>query len=253
MPLNVTRWVTTLRSQPAVEHDAAPQAATANMSSTRPPWRLLAVMALLLAAPAAVIIDCPLARWCHDDNCPRLARDFLGLCELFGHGLGLVVIALAIHQLDPLRRRVLPLVIGAALGSGLTANVIKLLVNRTRPRCFDFDTGVWASFAGWFPLLSAGSGGQSFPSAHVATAAGLAVALTWLYPAGRNFFLILVFLVACQRLEASSHYLSDVLVGAAVGFLIGATILRLGGRGVDALEAGMVAPSGGKRRAPAVG
>ncbi|OHB82184.1 MAG: hypothetical protein A2W31_12290 [Planctomycetes bacterium RBG_16_64_10] len=187
---------------------------------------LLIVAALLLAAPVALTADCAIARWCLAGHCPRLIRDLLRVCELFGHGLGLLVIVLAIHQLDPARRWALPRVLASALGAGLMANVVKLLVSRARPSGFDLAAGAWASFGGWLPLAGADSSAQSFPSGHVATAAGFAVALVWLYPAGRKVFPVLVVLVACQRMETSSHFLSDVLVAAAVGLLTGMVVLR---------------------------
>jgi undecaprenyl-diphosphatase len=58
---------------------------------------------------------------------------------------------------------------------------------------------------------------QSFPSAHTATATGLAIACAKLYPRASWFFVLLVCLCGLQRLESSAHFLSDVLAGAALG------------------------------------
>jgi membrane-associated phospholipid phosphatase len=184
---------------------------------------------LLLTAPCALMVDCQIARWWASGSCPRDVRELLRLSELFGHFWGVVGTLVAIYLLDPARRRLLPRVAGAAIGAGMTANLVKMCVARTRPNAFDFDAGVMASFGGWLPGLHAGSGGQGFPSAHVATAVGLAVALAWLYPAGRRLFLALAVLVACQRMETSAHFLSDVLVGASIGLLIGMAVVGMPG------------------------
>jgi membrane-associated phospholipid phosphatase len=87
---------------------------------------------------------------------------------------------------------------------------------------------VWSTFGQWFSALGAGSPGQSFPSAHTATAVGFAAALTWLYPQGRLLFPLLAVLVGCQRIACGAHYLSDVLVGAAAGCLVAQFILAVG-------------------------
>jgi len=51
----------------------------------------------------------------------RRSRLFLAsfnLFEVFGHGLGVVAIVLALHQLDPSRRWAIPRVLTCALGAG---------------------------------------------------------------------------------------------------------------------------------------
>jgi membrane-associated phospholipid phosphatase len=209
--------------------------------------------ALLVAAGVALAVDVPLAHWCHTTDSPSGLQNLLDICVSFGDGLGVLVIAVAIHQLDPVRRWALPRILVCSWGAGLAANLVKLAVVRVRPRDFPFQGGVWATFQGWFPLLKSGnwtlSGGwlpvlsndsrlQSFPSAHTATAAGLAVALMWLYPQGRKLFPLLVVLVAAHRIEAEAHYLSDVLCGAALGVAVATVCLRIGrlARWLDHLE-----------------
>jgi membrane-associated phospholipid phosphatase len=118
---------------------------------------------------------------------------------------------LVIFLLDTSRRWALPRVLACALFSGLVADVVKMLIARARPSDFDFSGGAWTTFGAWFPLASAGSAGQSFPSAHTATAVGFALGFSWLYPNGRRLFPLVAALVACQRIEASAHFLSDVL------------------------------------------
>ena len=122
--------------------------------------------------------------------------------------------------------------IAATYLGGLLADVIKVSIERVRPRAADL-AGV-ASWLGTFgdaslvvekPHLS---DLMSFPSGHSAVAAGLAAALTWRYPHGWPLFAMLAAATATQRVVTSAHYPSDVACGAAVG-LIGAACC-LGGQ-----------------------
>jgi len=190
-------------------------------------------VALTLAAVVALCVDVPVAltlkNW-RANSIFHVFLDFFDLFEPFGHGLGLALVLVVLHQLDPRRRWALPRVAACALASGGLADVVKMLVVRIRPHDFAFDGSVWTTFdfTQWFPMLSAGSGGQSFPSAHTAVAVGLAAALTRLYPQGRLLFSAWAIFVGCQRIVSGAHYPSDVLMGAAVGYLVALLFLKVG-------------------------
>lgn len=220
--------------------------------SSLEPWRpkqlVWAGMFLILMAGGALWVDRPLAWWIQQQKdpeppeafptegrapprvwwgfkIPRPFRRVLTWAEGFGHGIGVLLVGLLIYQLDPANRRRLVRALSMGLTSGLSADGMKLLVGRLRPRAFDLTESIGHSFTGLFPLLEGGSGGQSFPSAHVATAVGWALGLSWLYPRGKWMFVFLAGLVLCQRVEALAHFLSDALAGAAVGCWIGALFL----------------------------
>lgn len=205
-------------------------------SSRRLCW--LALLLVLLAATALSIDVYAAKRW---KRYPQngVAYSAAILSESFGHGLGVGWILLTIATLDPLKRRqVAPLAV-LAFGSGLFANVFKLAVQRWRPLYFRGSNSVWDTFVGWpiagasySPLERLGKEIQSFPSAHVATATGLAIGLTMIYPRGRWLFISGAILAALQRQAVRAHFTSDTLVGAAVGCLWGAIWLhpRLLGR-----------------------
>jgi membrane-associated phospholipid phosphatase len=192
---------------------------------------LLLPAVLLLMAVAALAVDVPIAQTLRNWRHSPTIHSWLGdthMFEIFGHGLGVAVLLVALHQLDPGRRWAIPRVLACAWAAGGMADLLKMLVLRIRPYECDLTGTVWSTFGQWFPLLGGGSPGQSFPSAHTATAAGLAVALTWLYPQGRLLFPVLAVLVACQRMVCGAHYLSDVLIGAAAGCLVAQFLVRLG-------------------------
>lgn len=208
-------------------------------------WRWLP-LALLAAAAAGLAIDCSLAQWFSHRHYSSHLAELLDISEAFGHGLGVMMLVAVMYQLDVGRRRALPRVLCCSLGAGMAANGIKMLLARTRPRFYDFEEGVVATFNGWFPLGNGGAPWQSFPSAHTATAVGLAVALAWLYPRGRWAFVTLAVMVGCQRMHSRSHYLSDVLVGAAIGLAVGRACLEPGwlARQIARLEACLKAENG---------
>jgi membrane-associated phospholipid phosphatase len=106
-----------------------------------------------------------------------------------------------------------------AFGAGLLANLVKFTAARSRPYASDFNENVAATFGPWFPAFNADDWDhalQSLPSGHTATAIGLAVGLTWLYPVGRRFFVGMVVLAAAQRIGSGAHWLSDTLFAGGV-------------------------------------
>jgi membrane-associated phospholipid phosphatase len=184
----------------------------------RATFRLAALLAL--AGLGALAIDLAVARWALAGEYPYFCKKICNLAEGFGHGLGVPLIVLAVVVLDPARRWSAPRLLAASLGSGLVANVLKLLIGRWRPAKFEGSGTVWDTFTGWLPLWNGSSSQQGFPSTHTVTAVGLAVALACLYPRGRWYFAALAALVACQRLLSGYHFLSDTLWGASAGILL---------------------------------
>jgi membrane-associated phospholipid phosphatase len=176
----------------------------------------------------ALCVDCSLGHWCVDKNCPLSLENLFSIMEPFGNGLGVAIIGITIFFLDPMRRWALPRILGCAYTAGLAANGLKLLVVRTRPHSFDFHGNVLNTFGNRFPMVSAGSVGQSFPSGHTTTAVALAAALVWLYPRGWWLFPSMAVLVGCHRVETGAHFLSDVLWGAALGSFIALAFLKIG-------------------------
>ena len=131
----------------------------------------------------------------------------------------MTLILIAVVVLDPLKCKILPWLIAGSLGSGMIANLLKLTIHRFRPRDFDLTNAtVWDTFRTEGADFK---GMQSMPSAHTATAVGLAVMLSAIYPRGRWYFAVLAILVGLQRVVTSAHFPSDVCAGAAVGCLFG--------------------------------
>jgi membrane-associated phospholipid phosphatase len=201
-------------------------------------WRLpLLAVLLLMAAVAVVPADCWVARHLAESAWPRGTselRKLIHLAEVFASGVGVIAILITAALLDRRGWRIVPRLALLSLGSGLMADVGKLMLARARPRIFDLSQSGWDSFGVWLPTLLSnpesqlGSNWQAMPSAHTATAMGLAIGLSRLYPQARNWFFFLVVLAGLQRILVSAHYPSDVLVGAALGLFFAAACQRMG-------------------------
>jgi membrane-associated phospholipid phosphatase len=124
--------------------------------------------------------------------------------------------------LAPELRWKLPRVIACAYLSGVVAISMKLFLARCRPYAPEFESvgGVLETFGQWLPWFSTKSAQQSFVSGHTATAVGLALGLSWLLPRGKWLFAALAVLIGLQRMASKNHFPSDVLWGAAFGWLI---------------------------------
>ncbi len=202
------------------------------------------LMCLFLAAGfvLSLAIDLPVSTWiargaARQDHArtPGELRKLLSLSEVFSHGTGVVLILLTIYVVVPGDRRFLLRLTCSAFGGGLAADIVKLFVQRTRPAKLGLleHTGTVGDTFGGFAFLNWESATQSFPSAHTATAVGLAVGLSHIYPRGKWLFATFALLAALQRIQFLHHYPSDVLGGALVGMLMAGWINS--GRGTGRL------------------
>jgi undecaprenyl-diphosphatase len=88
---------------------------------------------------------------------------------------------------------------------------IKRAVGRVRPR--DIEPHCWACIVTRDRF--------SFPSGHSTTAFAVAVSIGSFYPEVLPLLLVLAANVAISRVIVGMHFLSDVLVGSAMGMLLG--------------------------------
>jgi membrane-associated phospholipid phosphatase len=192
---------------------------------------IIAGVALAALSCAALWIDLAVAQFVAQHPLPGELRRLVRLSEVFAWGGTVALIIATAAVLNSRRWRVvLPLAV-PAFGAGLLANGIKLFIARLRPSAVTDIEMVQSTFVGWLPMLHRdaarphGHAIESFPSAHSATAVGLAIGLSALYPRGRWLFALFALLAMTQRIEAQAHYLSDVLAGAAIGCLFGAAVV----------------------------
>lgn len=128
-------------------------------------------------------------------------------------------------QWDQRRRYAWALLLGPALGGGV-AEVLKLCIRRLRP-----DPELFA-----YTFRSVADGpwsnrGMGMPSSHVLVAFGGAAVLARLYPRARWLWYALAAGCAATRVLALGHFLSDVVVAAVLGVLVGGLVWQWAERG----------------------
>ena len=207
------------------------------MTGNTPTRTMLWATLFALAACAALAIDVPVANWFRDGWGLGDVRKMLNLSEVFAHGFGVALILVTVAVLDPWKRPLLLRVTACAFGAGAFAQLAKHLFPRIRPNAFNPPGDVFSSFVPWgveaqYQAAELGRAAiQSFPSGHTATAAGLALGLSWLYPRGRWLFLGFACLAAAQRITSLAHFVSDACAAAALACLVAGCCLSERGLG----------------------
>jgi membrane-associated phospholipid phosphatase len=195
-------------------------------------WLLGGLGTAVAMAFSAACLDRPLALYFKADD-DRLVHWFRWITQ-FGLGWGWLVIS-AVSGLGlwalarspkagAMRERFLAwslvpaFVFLSVLLSGLVADIVKILVGRTRPKLLFAD----GSFA--VTGLTFRSDHWSFPSGHVTNVAGLAAALTMLWPRHVAAYWLFVALIALSRIATTQHFLSDTIGAAYLAALVTAYI-----------------------------
>ena len=207
-----------------------------SLSTSRTTLWAVPTTLMLLSLLCMATIDGPIGHWIQLHPPIKPIRVFFEAAEHFGTPAGQFLLLLAVgwsalpapagNRKSQWDVRVPRIYVGALI-SGLAANVFKMCFTRTRPRAFAFEElNIWDGFGPFFPLGAGGASAQSFPSAHTACAVGFAVLLGWAWPERQRVFYLLAALVGLQRILCSAHFPSDVLAGAAVGWLTAQMYVR---------------------------
>lgn len=134
-----------------------------------------------------------------------------------------IVVGLALALHDPERgRRVLRgrggLLVASAAAGGIVAEGLKLVFRRLRPG--ELGEYVFRPFT----ERPFHSGGLGLPSSHALVAFGAAAMLSRLFPRARFLWWTLAWGCGLSRVAAGAHFLSDVVVAAVLGWLMGAMV-----------------------------
>ena len=154
-----------------------------------------------------------LVRSLHDPFVARLG--YIG--NRLGNGLTLVLLCIGLWGIGYLRTKKVWQQAGidglVAHGlAGLATQILKHLIGRPRPRFTHQDA---------FEYGPSWQGGlDAFPSGHAAASFAVATVLARYFPAWRGFWYGGAIFVAVARVAGGSHFPTDVLGGAVLGFLI---------------------------------
>jgi membrane-associated phospholipid phosphatase len=112
------------------------------------------------------------------------------------------------------------LVIAGSIIGGIVAELAKLVVRRRRPG--DLGEYLFRPFMDR-PLST---GGLGMPSSHALVAFGAAAVLARLFPRARLVWWGLAWGCGLTRVASGAHFLSDIVVAAILGWLVGAVLWR---------------------------
>lgn len=167
----------------------------------------------------------------------------IDLSEVFGHGLGVAAILLSVLLLvSPTKRPAVWLAVMITVASGLASNGMKSFLVRVRPHSVgligvvdelathDLDQQLAPPVSDGPVQVAASiwdSRQRSFPSGHAATAWGLAIGLSLVFPRGVGLFAFFATMASVQRITSGAHFPTDVLAGVTVAFVLAACLLGL--------------------------
>jgi membrane-associated phospholipid phosphatase len=101
-------------------------------------------------------------------------------------------------------------------------DVLKLAFGRTWPETWTCgNTSLIRDGVMTFSPFHGGAGWASFPSGHETLSCAVAACLWVLLPRFRPLYLLAVFLVALTLLLSDFHFVSDILAGCLVGWMVG--------------------------------
>jgi membrane-associated phospholipid phosphatase len=185
-----------------------------------------AAMSIAIAAAALVAslwLDAPIARLVSNHRF-GYSYDLYSMFRLAGFIPVWVIVAAAFALIDARRGGVAArggLLMGAVLISGGLAELMKIFVRRERP-----DVAALAYvFRPWHEAAWSSSG-LGWPSSHSAVAFGAVWTLCRLYPAATPIWLLVGAGCGVSRLVGADHYVSDVVGGALVAWLVVAVLWR---------------------------
>lgn len=163
-------------------------------------------------------LDIPLTRYARSVRVPWLeAAGDIG--NRLGSGAALVgvsgvfILLGVILKQAPLRTTGVESLIAHAI-AGLTAQALKHLIGRPRPRLTHGET-IFLAGPSFDPGL------DSFPSGHAAASFAVATVLARRFPATSWLLYVMAVVVAVSRIVRGSHFPTDVLAGISLGILVG--------------------------------
>jgi membrane-associated phospholipid phosphatase len=172
----------------------------------------------VVLAQLIVLVDRPLAHYCR--QYARAIHDAAATVSTLGEAgwylvpsLLVFLVARFILRWPAVAARGLFVFLGVAL-AGLAADVLKIVVGRSRPRVL-FTEGAYD-----LRPLQLHADYQSFPSGHAACVVAAALTLAVIAPRYRLQFLIVALVVALTRVVIVAHFLSDVVAGAALAWFV---------------------------------
>jgi len=185
------------------------------MNTTRQ-WSIASATVIIFCIISYLFADLQTASWFHARENTLLYKVFEKI-TLLGDSLGYLIggaLLYAVFRNNTPFRAFSGLFLFATVAvSGLSADLVKYLAGRARPRLYFNEQLYGFNFFRWEHAWT------SFPSGHSATAFSVAILLALIYPRWRFAALFGALLIAFSRLVLAQHYISDVIAGSFLGIV----------------------------------
>ena len=136
---------------------------------------------------------------------------FMHTVSFIGSALGVIIITSVLFLYDRKKRSYIPVLLLTLISAIAISYILKYLVARPRPNILPLE--IKNSF--------------SFPSTHAAAIFAPFLLIDNSFPKLKWLWLALAMLVIVSRVYLGVHYLSDVIAGALLGYIMGIVILRI--------------------------
>jgi len=187
-------------------------------------WKNKRIFAWILVVFAVIVsfyLDNTLVRDVSFLRNSVLDKIFLVMTYVSSEVVILAVVTALFLWKDEKRRWVLPLWLTLGV-SAIVGFLLKVTVQRLRP----FQIGI-VSLLPQLQKASYDIWNFSFPSNHSMLAFCVVPILSEQYPKLKKVWIAAAVLIAISRIYLGLHFFSDVIVGGAIGYLIGIMIVRL--------------------------
>lgn len=196
-------------------------------------WLMVASVAACSLAAVAFAADAAVTGVVRGWDLPGDLAKAIELSEAFAHGFGAAAILGTVLLVAEDRRRLVWIGITITVLSGVSANLAKAGFVRIRPHSVGSIVVDESQVIADAEVVAASfwdARQRSFPSGHSATAWGLAIALSLIFPRGKYLFSSLAVLASLQRVVSGAHFPSDVFAGAAIAFLCAGCVIAWASR-----------------------
>lgn len=189
--------------------------------SIRKNWLIILGIAIAAAIVLSFYFDANIMRFFLSLRTNYLDKFFLGVTFLDNE----IFIAIFLTIILFLKKKdewILPLWLTMAL-TALVSFILKITVHRLRP----FMAGVITLLPGIVDKASYHIWDFSFPSFDSALVFCAIPVVSKFFPKFKYLWIAFSVLVALSRVYVGAHYLSDIISGAVIGFLLGVLVVKL--------------------------
>lgn len=179
--------------------------------------KIYIITILLILFILSLFIDQQFALLMHQLRNYYLDPIFMFITNI-AHGAITFVFVMSLFLLNIKKRKLTLFALSSLLLTGLITALLKYFIKRPRP----FETLTFIHQPNMFATWD-----TSFPSWHAASVFTVLPIISQEYPRLKWYWLIFSILVVFSRLYFNVHYLSDVLFGILLGYIIGLLFLKL--------------------------